>query len=1079
MNPARLIAALVPIQAGEGRAVLLFALQSFCIGVARICTISAGYALFLDAFDAAALPFVYFGIAATVLLVGGAYLRLQTWLPFTRLMLGTLGGLLLVLLAFRIGLSLPGAALVTIGLPIFYDLLWALSNLVSGSMAGHYFTVRQGKRLFSLIEAGESLAVIGGGMLLPLLSARIGPANLLLVAALGVAGALVALVTIVRTLRPPRADGDEQEPEERSTGRGPLLGERYLRIILALGLLSGLCYYLLDSTFFSFSSIYYGDPATLAGFLGLFYAICELLSLLSRSLLSGRLLARYGVAPGALVQPALLLLGVLGLIVGATFGAPPVLLFWLVLATKLIDTVTGEDINKTVTQILYQPLPAAQRLRAQTLVDTGMTPLATGLAGALLLLGTAIGLGPLQLAWLLLGLVLVWLVLARLAGRAYATMLLRALERRWLGRGSLTLGDGQSRAVLARALESPHPAVVLYALGALEEHDSDDYLALLGRLLDHPAPPVRLRALEGLARLPAAKTAPLVLRRLPAEPDSEVLAAGLRLLAAGQPAGQASASAYAVTLAGYLDHPTPPVRLAALAGLLRAGGYAEATARATALFSAPLAADRAGAAWLIGEGLAPAELLPELLRDPDPAVVVAALGAARHLRQSTDWPLVTRMLGRPALHDAAAAALLAGGERALPALADALEQPDTGPELSGQLIRLGGRIGSPAATGLLERRLDRHAPPVEPLLLTLGRLGYRAAGERERRIQSWIEQTVAEAGELLAAAVALESAPEAALLREALRIELDRRRDRALLLLALLVEAPTVLNARARLAVASAEQRAYAVEMLDILLPAALRPRLLPLLDDLAPAELLRRLGAPGPRGPREQLVAELARDTGARLSTWTRACALFTLAADPAQAALLASGSARSAIAPALSAPQPLLRETAAWALRRIDTSKSRVAPGEVLMLSTIERVLFLKTVDLFAGTPDDVLADVATLLREVELPAGALLFRKGEAGTCLYIVVSGRVSVHDDGRFLNYLEERDVCGEMAVLDTAPRSATVSADTDTLLLQLDQGPLYELMAERFEVVRAIILTLSRRVRRLMEARGGAAPPGG
>ena len=129
--------------------------------------------------------------------------------------------------------------------------------------------------------------------------------------------------------------------------------------------------------------------------------------------------------------------------------------------------------------------------------------------------------------------------------------------------------------------------------------------------------------------------------------------------------------------------------------------------------------------------------------------------------------------------------------------------------------------------------------------------------------------------------------------------------------------------------------------------------------------------------------------------------------------------------------------------------------------MLSTIEKTIILKTVDTFAGTPDNVLAEVAALLKEVELQVGDTIFKKGDPGDCMYIIVSGEVRVHDGAHTLNYLAEGTVFGEMAVLDSEPRVAAVTASEDTLLLRLDQEPFYELMEDRIEIARGIIRALA------------------
>ena len=108
--------------------------------------------------------------------------------------------------------------------------------------------------------------------------------------------------------------------------------------------------------------------------------------------------------------------------------------------------------------------------------------------------------------------------------------------------------------------------------------------------------------------------------------------------------------------------------------------------------------------------------------------------------------------------------------------------------------------------------------------------------------------------------------------------------------------------------------------------------------------------------------------------------------------------------------------------------------------MLSIIEKVLILKRIDIFTSTPDPILAEVAELLEEIELPTAFKLFEKGESGRCMYMVVDGHIRIHNDGHTLTDVGPGEVFGEMALLDSAPRVASAMAVEDTLLLKLDQG---------------------------------------
>jgi CRP-like cAMP-binding protein len=133
--------------------------------------------------------------------------------------------------------------------------------------------------------------------------------------------------------------------------------------------------------------------------------------------------------------------------------------------------------------------------------------------------------------------------------------------------------------------------------------------------------------------------------------------------------------------------------------------------------------------------------------------------------------------------------------------------------------------------------------------------------------------------------------------------------------------------------------------------------------------------------------------------------------------------------------------------------------------MLSTIEKVIILNTVDLFSATPEDVLSEVADLLVELRVPNDTQIFAKDDPGDSMYIIVVGEVRVHDGATTLNHLGERMIFGEMALLDAAPRVASVTTIDDTLLLRLDQEPFFELMDDRIEIARGIIRVLTGHLR--------------
>lgn len=129
------------------------------------------------------------------------------------------------------------------------------------------------------------------------------------------------------------------------------------------------------------------------------------------------------------------------------------------------------------------------------------------------------------------------------------------------------------------------------------------------------------------------------------------------------------------------------------------------------------------------------------------------------------------------------------------------------------------------------------------------------------------------------------------------------------------------------------------------------------------------------------------------------------------------------------------------------------------------IEKVLILRSSEIFHNTPEQELVGLAGILEEMYLEPGANLFSKGEKGNCMYFIYKGRVRIHDGDYNLAVLEDNDIVGELSVLDAECRSASATTMDETILLKLEQEPFYEIMMNNVEVLKGILNTLCRRLR--------------
>ncbi len=132
---------------------------------------------------------------------------------------------------------------------------------------------------------------------------------------------------------------------------------------------------------------------------------------------------------------------------------------------------------------------------------------------------------------------------------------------------------------------------------------------------------------------------------------------------------------------------------------------------------------------------------------------------------------------------------------------------------------------------------------------------------------------------------------------------------------------------------------------------------------------------------------------------------------------------------------------------------------------LLLVEKVLILKSLSIFKDTPEHILADLAPLMEEVEFEQNAVIFHEGEIGDCMYIIHAGSVNIHKGNKTLAVLKEKEVFGELALLDAELRSASATANSDCLLFRVEQEPFYELIENRTEVARGFIKILCQRLR--------------
>jgi NTE family protein len=139
------------------------------------------------------------------------------------------------------------------------------------------------------------------------------------------------------------------------------------------------------------------------------------------------------------------------------------------------------------------------------------------------------------------------------------------------------------------------------------------------------------------------------------------------------------------------------------------------------------------------------------------------------------------------------------------------------------------------------------------------------------------------------------------------------------------------------------------------------------------------------------------------------------------------------------------------------------------------------LHSLELFDALHDEALAALEHEARWIELPAGAEVFREGEASDSLYLVAHGRLAILQrepagGERVVREVAAGQPIGELGLLLDRPRSATAKATRDSLLVRLDRAGFERLIAHH----PSGLLALTRRIAERLVTRPpapSAAPP--
>ena len=1010
------LVSLLKVRAGERQLVLLVALLFACIQAGQGMGDNAASALFLLRYGVDFLPYMYIFLGALTFVTTLAYSAALGRFEKSRFFSWMIAGFISLLILER--------AAIVFSFPPLYPVLWLSINGISmilgtfvWNIAGEVCDARQAKRLFPLFTSAGILGSVIGNAITGFSARLLGTDNLLILYAL----LLGVSFYLTRMIARDHFSKGRSSKEKTNFWKDLRAGFDYVRTSPLMQLIaysSVLFSVLFFSVAFPFSKIVtdsFSDEAGVAGFLGLFNSITTASTFLVSLFLASRIYAQLGIINGVSLMPLTYIFCFAVFAIRYDLSGAAI--------ARFAQLVILSGIAGTAWNALFNVVPSQKR--GQVLAFNNGVPSQIGVAlSGILLIVVAQALTIQQI--FLMGAVLAILcgVLIWHMRKAYAQALVDAIRA---GRVEVfSAGESAFRGlqrdpaaleVAIRALQDSKSTTRRLAAEMLGRMQAASAIPALTHLLSDPAPAVRTSTIAALGELRAGSATESIIARLN-DAEQQVRVQALTTLPLLEPAVSSILLEKLNNL--LMSDPSMAVQMQAASALVKLGAGEQALSKIQNWLHSQNLHDRISALETIKE-IAPylknhvePGFLTEALEDPSASVRRAAVSALANLDDvPVDRMLIKHLVDPDAsVRNAAVEGLRQRSKESRPLVLELFESESV----------------------VIDSALDALAPG-DPESLTPLRTYARREIIRARMLRKQFASFPPSSGQAVA------------ILRDRLRVQASLCEGRLIKTVGLFGDTHTMELVRKSMNGTSIENRAAALEALDTIGDKKLAGSIVSLLEE-----------EPEPSDPSD-VLAGLLKST----DPWLRILAVRSTSELGLREFLPLLHQLKSG-------HDALLREAALGALSHFGEEK---VLDTLNIVSILERILLLREIPIFAELSPEDLKLVAETAREEWYPQNTVVFHQGNEGNVMFVIVEGHLAVL---RMVNEVEQvlaqrgpGDFVGEMAVIESAPRVATLRTQSDVRVLAIDGETFKGILRERPDVSFAVLRSISRRLREMTE----------
>lgn len=1059
---------------GEEKPMLLLLGMGFFMGI-FIATYQIGSeALFLNVLGESYLDVAFFvtgglGVISTLIFV-----YLQKRINFSTLIVSNLFLIFLFMGVMRSAFEITnydasagGFQILPFILFIMIGPITAITILGFWGVFGRIFDLRASKRIIGGIDTGALTATILAFFSIPFitqLSFIDNTYDLLFVSALASFGLLFFTVWIVREFNIDRAtkvrvNTPEEKPKE--VHFLDLMKDPYLRLLSLFLIFSMGASVFVDYTFYSATEIMYPDEQELTNFLSFFNGTVMIMSFLIQSFVNDIIIGRFGLKVALMTMPLILILFTVGGIISGHFFGYQVktdefILFFMFTACAKAFTASLKDaLENPAFKLFFLPMDIKIRFDIQTRIEGVVNELATLVAGAAQIgLGLLVFFQLIHYSYFILGLAAMVVFLSGKLFNQYKVTLKETLEEQKRSlKGDAARSENNALDAIKFEIARKEPDKIITGLRILEKIEPIQFEFALLDLLNSRFPKVRKYAYQKLDQYLVFSALEIIKKDVKTEGDEEVLKAAEECIK----------------------------------NLERAVAFELNDVSIRRLIRSTESADRVIGARLLARS-GDDKLLPyllELLRDINPQVRIAAMITAGKIKRPEIWPILVENLHLSTYGNAAMSALTLAGDAAFHSIDTSFYKTGQYKATMQRIVQLLGRIGGRGAMDLLWKKIDYPDKKiVSEILYSLSFIGFHARDFQAARIKIAIESEIGDIAWNIKAVQEVPMEDEIdQMIRAAFHEEDQRNYDNIFMLLSMIYDAKNVRLVKDNIQDGTTDSITFAVEMLDIFVDEELKPKLIPVMDDLKVEERLAKLQnyyPPEEFESYQDLLLQIINRDYNRINRYTKALAFYKISR-------MVDHEVTQDLIANLFNPDPLLLQTAAYTIYTIDQEayhfhtqrlkssvkkeldKAIVPPvfrGEDetyhQKLLLIERVLLLKKVNKFKHIPGELITYIAEQLEEIRVSEGTSLIEAGEPGNApLYIIIEGVVDIYEGDTKVGERTRSMVFGHELVLDSNKFEYTALTRNESTLLVLRKEELLDLMSKHIEIVEAYIAILN------------------